>query len=53
MEDLSSLTLAGQGVPKTAGQIRKGLVRILRHVSVRQWWNSKCKIFEPPDREEA
>jgi len=35
--------------PQTAGQIRKGLVRILRHVSVRHWWNSKCKKFEPPD----
>lgn len=38
-----------QEPPRTAGQIRKGLVRILRHVSVRQWWNGKCKKFEPPD----
>ena len=29
--------------PKTAGQIRKGLAGILRHVAVRQWWNAKCK----------
>ena len=36
-------------IPITAEQIRKGLARILRHVSVRQWWNGKCKIFEPPD----
>lgn len=35
--------------PKTAGQIRKGLVRIFRHVSVRQWWNGKCRKFEPLD----
>lgn len=41
-----------RGNPMTAGQIRKGLVRIFRHVAVRQWWNSKCKKFEPPDGEE-
>jgi len=35
--------------PKTAGQIRKGLVYVFRHVAVRQWWNAKCKKFEPPD----
>ncbi len=38
--------------PETAGQIRKGLVRILRHVSVREWWDSKCKKFNPPDRQD-
>lgn len=38
--------------PITAGQIRKGLVIIFRHVAVRQWWNPKCKNFEPPDWEE-
>ena len=37
-----------QGNPKTAGQIRKGLVNIFRHVSVRLWWNGTCKKFEPP-----
>lgn len=37
------------GNPVTAGQIRKGLVCILRHVAVRAWWNTKCKKFEPPD----
>ena len=35
--------------PITAGQIRKGLVILFRHVSVRPWWNSTCKIFEPPN----
>ncbi len=35
--------------PITAGQIRKGLVRLFRHVSVRRWWNKTCKKFEPPD----
>lgn len=38
-----------QGNPKTAGQIRKGLVRILRHVAVRGWWDGTCKKFEPPN----
>jgi hypothetical protein len=35
--------------PTTAGQIRKGLVTIFRHVAVRKWWNRKCKKFEPPN----
>ena len=35
--------------PITAGQIRKGLSIIFRHVNVRAWWNSKCKKFEPPN----
>jgi len=34
---------------RTAGQIRKGLAGILRHVAVRQWWNAKCKKFRPPN----
>jgi len=37
----------------TAGQIRKGLVRIFRHVAVRGWWSSKCQKFEPPDGGES
>ena len=35
--------------PTTAGQIRKGLLMIFRHVKVRAWWNGKCKKFEPPN----
>jgi hypothetical protein len=35
--------------PITAGQIRKGLLMIFRHVNVRAWWNHKCKKFEPPN----
>ena len=35
--------------PQTAGQIRKGLVHLFRHVAVRQWWNRTCRKFEPPD----
>ena len=38
--------------PQTAGQIRKGLVSILRHVRVRQWWDPTCKKFQPPDEDE-
>jgi hypothetical protein len=38
--------------PKTAGQIRLGLTYILRHVAVRDWWDRKCKKFEPPDKGE-
>lgn len=41
-----------RGNPVTAGQIRKGLTRILKHVSVREWWDRKCKIFEPPSGED-
>ncbi len=32
----------------TAGQIRKGLSRILMHVDVRSWWCMRCHKFEPP-----
>jgi len=36
--------------PRTAGQIRKGLVYLFRHVRVREWWNPTCKKFKPPDK---
>ncbi len=36
-------------IPTTAGQIRKGLLLIFHHVPVRQWWNRKCRKFEPPN----
>ena len=36
--------------PRTAGQIRKGLVYIFRHVRVRSWWSPTCKKFKPPDK---
>jgi hypothetical protein len=35
--------------PTTAGQIRKGLVMSFCHVRVRDWWDRKCKKFEPPN----
>jgi DDE superfamily endonuclease len=35
--------------PITAGRIRLGLHRILWQVSIRDWWNPKSRIFEPPD----
>ena len=37
--------------PLTAGRIRTGLTRILRHVNVRSWWHPTCQIFKPPDQE--
>ena len=33
----------------TAGRIREGLIRELMHVRVADWWNSKMKIFRPPE----
>ena len=36
--------------PRTAGQIRKGLVYIFRHVRIRDWWSPTCKKFKPPDK---
>ncbi len=39
--------------PTTAGQIRKGLLLIFHHVPVRQWWNRKCRKFEPPNWREG
>jgi len=52
VEDLCRHSPWRTQTPKTAGQIRKGLVYLFRHVAVRQWWNRKCKKFEPPDWEE-
>jgi len=42
-----------QDHPVTGGQIRKGLLQIFRRVPVRQWWNRKCRKFEPPDWPES
>jgi len=38
-----------QKTTTTPGQIRTGLSMILRHVPIRQWWDTTCKIFEPPN----
>ena len=35
--------------PKTPGQIRKGLLRILMHVDIRSWWDATCEKFQPPN----
>lgn len=35
--------------PKTAGQIRRGLTLLFRHVAIRRWWDATCKKFRPPD----
>lgn len=47
---LSVLTPWRQNKHITAGQVRLGLQRILGHVRVRDWWNSKSRKFEPPDQ---
>jgi len=52
VEDLCRHSPWRPSAPKTAGQIRKGLVLILRHVAVRKWWNRKCNKFEPPNWKE-
>ena len=49
VDELCQHTPWRKQTPKTAGQIRKGLAGILRHVAVRQWWNAKCKKFMPPN----
>ncbi len=43
----------GAGSPVTAGKIRKGLLKHLMHVRVREWWDRKCKKIEPPDNRKS
>ena len=31
----------------TAGRVRLGLQSILRNVRIRDWWNPKCRKFQP------
>ncbi len=38
--------------PVTAGRIRVGLQMIFGNVRVRNWWNPKCRKFEPPMKPE-
>lgn len=35
--------------PITACRIRLGLLKYFSHVRIRDWWNVKSKIFQPPD----
>ncbi len=35
--------------PVTAGQVRKGLVRVFTHVNVRAWWSPTCRKYQPPN----
>jgi len=61
LSDLNSETVTALCIPSpwrrdnptTAGQIRKGLVMIFRHVRVRDGWDRKCKKFEPPNGRES
>lgn len=37
----------------TAGRVRMGLQNILSNVRIRDWWNPKCKKFQPPTRPDS
>lgn len=50
VSELSRVSPGRSRQPITAGRIRQGLVKGLRHVSVRGWWNPTCRKFEPPNR---
>ncbi|MFA0814054.1 IS701 family transposase [Microbulbifer epialgicus] len=50
-KNLSQISPWRSRQPITAGRIRQGLVRQLRHVYVRGWWNATCRKFEPPNKE--
>jgi hypothetical protein len=39
--------------PVTAGRVRSGLVRIIGHFLIRDWWNRKSRKFGPPKEPEA
>lgn len=49
VKDLSQISPWRSRQPITAGRIRQGLARQLRHVNVRGWWNATCRKFEPPN----
>jgi len=53
VKDLCDHSPWRRNTPQTAGQIRKGLVRIFRHVAIRGWWDRKGKKFRPPDQPEG
>ncbi|WP_293815559.1 hypothetical protein [Thiolapillus sp.] len=42
----------GLGCPKIYHEVEDTLV-IFHHVPVRQWWNRKCRKFEPPNWRES
>jgi len=39
--------------PVTAGRVRSGLVRIISHFPIRDWWSKKSRKFGPPKEPEA
>ncbi len=39
--------------PVTAGRVRSGLVRIISHFPIRDWWSRKSRKFGPPKEPEA
>ncbi|MCX2783198.1 transposase [Microbulbifer thermotolerans] len=50
-KELSQISPWRSQQPITAGRVRQGLARQLRHVNVRGWWNATCRKFEPPNDE--
>jgi hypothetical protein len=39
--------------PVTAGRVRSGLVRIISHFPIRDWWSRKSRKFGPPKEPES
>ena len=39
--------------PVTAGRVRSGLVRIIGHFPIRDWWSRKSRKFGPPKEPES
>jgi hypothetical protein len=48
VKDLMLLTPWRKEHQVTAGRVRLGLQMILSNVRIRDWWNSKYRIFRPP-----
>jgi len=53
VEELINLTPWRKKTQVTAGRVRQGLKYILSNVRVRTWWNPTCKIFRPPNGQNA
>lgn len=50
---LAELTPWRQKQPVTAGRVRMSLQSIFGNVRVRDWWNPKCRKFEPPELQDG
>lgn len=49
VKELSQISPWRSQQPITAGRIRQGLARKLRHVCVRGWWDATLQKFQPPN----